>query len=471
MITVVTLVTWDSISNAALLAVRSAKQLYIQSMLHPCAQGILSTGLRFSSMDDLYETSVDFEDLYRQIALRLVEAQDCVYVMTGSFSRALLAAIDSAAADASVPVNVIPGVSLSGAAFPAERIDRRLMAHDLPKRIIARQSLAVEEIDSALIAGEVKLMLSEFFPDEWPVTFAYIRRNGCFEKKIIPLCELDRQNDYDAATLVYVPAVPFDKLTRYGYADLLDVMQRLRAKNGCPWDREQTHESLKQPLIEECYELLDAIDEGDDAHMVEELGDVLMQTVFHETIAAEQGRFTSRDVTTGIVSKLIYRHPHIFGTAHVDSSDEVLKNWETLKMAEKGQKTETDALMSVTRSLPSLMFAKKVQKKAAHVGFDWANADEAFYKIAEETDELRRAMNGEGSVEEELGDLLFAVVNVARLLHLEPELALRAAADKFIKRFSRMETLVQKDGGKLNGMTLSEMDRYWDKAKAEEQNR
>ena len=265
-----------------------------------------------------------------------------------------------------------------------------------------------------------------------------------------------------------VPALPFEQKQSYGYEDLLKVLRRLRAPDGCPWDREQTHESLKKDLREECYELMDAIDEGDDEHIVEECGDVLMNVLFHPIIGEEQGRYDPRDVTTDIVKKLIYRHPHVFGTVRVHSSDEVLKNWDALKQKEKGQQTVAAALKSVPRSFPALLRCQKVQKKARKVGFDFDSAYDAFYKIGEETEELREAMSSGKDLEKEMGDLLFAAMNVCRLLGFDGEETLHKATDKFIRRFERMEQSVIASKKSLAEMTLQEMDAFWDEAKAAE---
>lgn len=465
MINIVSLVSRATVSESAWSQIASANKLFLQSDKHPCAAAVLTAGYAHTSMDDLYESAEDFDALNAAVADRLVAAGDCTYVMTGSLSAPQLAAIQSAASAGGVKAAVLPGVTLSQAAFPAHPAGRTVSAHDLPERLDAHLSTAVEEIDSRLAAGEVKLLLSEYYPDEWPVRFAHLTADGSFAEVSVPLCELDRQKSYDASTAVFVPAAGLMELARCGVDDLVAVMKRLRGRGGCPWDREQTHESLKMPLLEECYELLDAIDEGSDAHMVEELGDVLLQVAFHAAIAAEQGRFTERDVATGIVKKLIYRHPHIFGAGKADTPDEVMTNWDKLKKAEKRQSTQTEVLRAVPRNLPALIRSKKVQKKAADVGFDWPSAEDAFFKIPEETEEVRRAMAGGGDVPEEIGDLLFAVVNVARLLHLDPELLLLDATDKFIERFCRMEALAENDKKQLADMTLAEMDELWERAK------
>jgi tetrapyrrole methylase family protein/MazG family protein len=243
------------------------------------------------------------------------------------------------------------------------------------------------------------------------------------------------------------------------------IVRRLRAPNGCPWDREQTHESLKNALLEESYELIDAIDEQDDSHICEEMGDVLLQFALHAAIAEEQSAFTHRDACTELVEKLIYRHPHVFGDIRVSGSDEVLKNWDALKMSQRKQTTQTEVLKSVPKSFPALLRSRKVQKKAADIGFDWESAQQAFYKIAEETAELAEAMEQGSHIEEEMGDLLFAVVNVARLLKLEPEFLLMQATDKFIHRFEIMENLAKSRGNELKDLSFSEQDKQWDEAK------
>jgi tetrapyrrole methylase family protein/MazG family protein len=220
--------------------------------------------------------------------------------------------------------------------------------------------------------------------------------------------------------------------------------------------------------VEEAYEVVDAIDHRDDTALCEELGDLLLQVAFHARIGSERSAFTMRDITTGIVQKLIYRHPHVFAKVHVSGTDEVLVNWEKLKSTEKGYTSAASAMEAVPKSFPALMRGAKVQKKAANVGFDWNNADDALHKIYEEADELHAAIDDNESaarLREEMGDLLFSAVNVARLLKIDPEEALKDAVDKFIARFSRMEARILGDGKQIESMTLTEMDAYWDKIK------
>ena len=464
-ITIAPLSTPQTLTRAAWDAVLCASKLYLQTAEHPSAGPVLDAGLPFVSMDDLYESSDDYDALNDAIADRLVSDGDCVYAVMGDGCFSQLSAIREAAKKHGFRVDVLPGVSYAKAAFPELQDAQIYTARTLPKRVDPSVPLCVQELDNPIIAGEVKLALSEIYPDEWPVTLATMQKDGHYSRRTFPLTELDRKRTLFAGSVLLVMPASFEERTRYGYYDLVSVMQRLRAPGGCPWDREQTHESLKADLIEECYELNDAIDEQDDAHIVEELGDVLMDVVFHSTIASEQGRFTENDVTDGIVKKMIYRHPHVFGTEKAETTEAVLKRWDELKQAEKHQKTQKEILCAVPKRFPALMRSAKVQKRARKVGFDWNDVTEALPKVYEELDELKAAMNGSGDVSEEAGDLLFAIVNVVRLLGLDGEQILHDATDKFIARFGKMEELAAADGHVLSDLSLSEQDRYWEKAK------
>lgn len=262
--------------------------------------------------------------------------------------------------------------------------------------------------------------------------------------------------------------VDFTFKEKYTYEDLLEIMRILRCPEGCVWDHEQDHKSIRRSFIEETYEAVEAIDNDDPVLLQEELGDVLLQVVFHAQIEAEAGRFTMDDVADGICKKMIYRHPHVFGSVEVKNSDEVLTNWDALKQKEKHQKSTTETLESVARSLPGLIRAEKVQHKAAKVGFDWDEVSGALDKVREETAEVARAINGDGDPSEELGDLLFAVVNVARFLKTDPEDAINRTTDKFIRRFAQVEQAAKDAGRSLSEMSLAEMDALWDAAKQKE---
>ena len=259
--------------------------------------------------------------------------------------------------------------------------------------------------------------------------------------------------------------VDFQYKDSYGVKDLEEIVRLLRAPGGCPWDAEQTHQSIRRNFLEEAYEAVEAIDEESPDHLKEELGDVLLQVMLHARMEQEAGRFDLDGVADGICKKLIFRHPHVFGDVQVSGTGEVLSNWEDLKRQEKGQATNTDALSAVARALPALWRAKKVQKKAKKAGFDWPDISGALDKLSEELEELKTAVAQGTNVEEELGDLLFSAVNVSRFLKVDPEEALGKATDKFISRFSRVEEQAAAQNRSMQGMTLEELDMLWERAK------
>lgn len=450
-------------------AIENANLIFLQTSKHPSAKAFAEGGFLYGTMDDLYESAANFDELNTAIAERLLKAHPCVYIATGKIEHSQLPVIREMAHQQEVSICMLPSLSAANIAFCEQESAVSYSAHDLPQQIDPEQNLVIEEIDSQAAAGEAKLLLSEYCPEENPVLLASIQENGEYATQSIKLYELDRQNSYDATTAVYIPRTSYEERTRHGLDDVMRIVRRLRSPNGCPWDREQTHLSLKNALLEECYELIDAIDENDDAHICEEMGDVLLQFALHAVIAEEQGAFTERDACTDLVEKLIYRHPHVFGNIRVSGSDEVLQNWDALKMAQRNQHTQTEVLKSVPKSFPALLRSRKVQKKAADVGFDWSSAEEAFPKIKEETEELRTAILEKSNVDEEVGDLLFAVVNVARLLKREPEFLLMQATDKFINRFEKMETFASERGHALKDLSFQEQDALWNEAKKSEE--
>lgn len=260
--------------------------------------------------------------------------------------------------------------------------------------------------------------------------------------------------------------VSFTRKAHYSIDDLLEILKLLRGEGGCPWDREQTHSSIRSGFIEEVYEAIEAIDLGDTALLREELGDVLLQVAFHCQIEQEQNSFTFDDVCNEICQKLIVRHPHVFGEVTVDGTADVLKNWDKIKQTTKGQ-TYGDTLSDVAKSLPALMRAQKVGKRAARAGMDFHNAEDALACIEAETAELKEAIaSGDSArISEEFGDLLFSCVNTARQLHLEAEQSMTDATEKFIRRFRKTEELVTADGIDMASLSLEALDVYWHRAK------
>lgn len=254
---------------------------------------------------------------------------------------------------------------------------------------------------------------------------------------------------------------------RYDVADLIDIVEILRSPEGCPWDREQDHKSIRRDFLEETYEVIEAINKNDKELLLEELGDVLLQVVFHTQIEREQGTFELSDVADGICKKMIERHPHVFGEVKAETSEQVLENWDVIKKRTKKQKSQTESMLSIPREFPALMRADKVQKKAAKVGFDWDSVSGAFDKVTEELAELKTAVKNsdKDNMREELGDLLFSVVNVSRFIGVDSEEALTGSTDKFIDRFSKVEKMAEEKGMNMKETELSELDKLWDLAK------
>lgn len=254
----------------------------------------------------------------------------------------------------------------------------------------------------------------------------------------------------------------------YNVKPITDVMNTLLGENGCPWDKEQTHDSLRKNLLEEAHEVIEAIDSHDMVHLKEELGDVLLQVVFHAKLAEQEGQFNFNDVVDAITEKMIRRHPHIFSDVKADDAETVLTNWEAIKKQEKVGKEESKSIMSkLPPTLPALMKAEKVQQKAHRVGFDWDDIEGPKAKIVEELDEIDAALRGDGDVEEEIGDLLFSAVNLARFAKVDPEQALNRSVQKFVSRFQAMEEKIMLDKKDFAQYTLEELDEIWDACKAE----
>lgn len=254
---------------------------------------------------------------------------------------------------------------------------------------------------------------------------------------------------------------------KYEIGDLIGIMRILRSPDGCPWDREQTHQSIRHNFLEETYEALEAIDTSDTELLKEELGDVLLQIVFHARMEEEAGRFSFDDVADGICKKLIVRHPHVFADVSVGSSDEVLDNWDDIKLKTKGISSQGESMAKIPKVYPALMKSQKVQEKAKNSGFDWDDADGAFDKVTEESAELKEALlSGDSDrIRDELGDLLFSVVNVARFCKQDAETALSQATEKFVSRFTLVEQFAAERGFDMKSMTTQELDKLWKEAK------
>lgn len=336
--------------------------------------------------------------------------------------------------------------------LPAAGLAGRPPSGDLPALILC-----------GAVAGpdQVARHLQGVYPHTHPVTLVRAGDNGRLVLAPVPLRDLPRHAGADLAAL-YLASVAPPAPRRHPLDPLVQVMARLRGPGGCPWDREQTHASLRPYMLEEAYEAVAAMGAGDMTHLCEELGDVLLQVVFHAQLARERGDFSIDEVVTGITTKLIRRHPHVFGDVQVSGAADVVRNWEAIKAQEQGQ-APGGLLAGVGEGLPALTRALKVQRKAARVGFDWPDVRGPLEKVREELAELETA--GPGAAEAELGDLLFAVVNVARFYGVDPEVALAGAVARFQRRFAHMEAGARAVNLKLEEMTPEEMDRLWVEAK------
>ena len=456
-------------------ALKTAKQLVLRTEKHPVALFLQREGIAYTSLDALYDACEDFEIFKQAAAVHLMEMsmkdEVCYAVADSAMDTSVMALARLKPKELSMIV--LPGVShadrclaMLGLQSPSVRL---FAASEFSAaRISPGEALFLCEIHSRECAGNCKIRLLELLPADLKVTFFWGNEQGEISEVLIDLCELDRQKQYDHMAACYVPAVSMAERTRFDMDDLVEIMKQLRGGNGCPWDREQTHETLLTNLLEECYEFIGAVREDDPDHMYDELGDVLLQVVFHAEMARQRGDFDILDVTTAISQKMRERHTHIFGTEKADTAEQVLDNWESIKRSQRGITSTAEAMKDISTGLSALMRAWKVQHKAAKVGFDFPSAQEALLKIYEEADEVRENLERGVDPEKELGDVLFSVVNVCRLCGKNPDIALFSATNQFISRFEKMENSIKSKGKCVKDLTLSEMDVYWSAEKQAE---
>ncbi|MGI6658602.1 MAG: nucleoside triphosphate pyrophosphohydrolase [Dethiobacteraceae bacterium] len=462
----------QAVTLGSLAVLRRLQHVYVRTGRHPGLKILHAHHIPYKTLDIFYQKFTTFAETYRQLAYFIINAalrfNEVAYVVPGSplFAEKTVEIILDKAPAAGISCRVLPAVSFVEALSAELQLPREkeLVILDAmqPDRLLhyPHKHVLIMQTYNRQIASQVKLQLLALYPAEHPVTV--VRGAGLKRgKRIIslPLYKLDRLPWIDHLTTIYLPPV-----ARHETGDLLQVMRRLRGINGCPWDQEQDHRSLKPYLLEEAYEVLAAIDSNDSANLCEELGDLLLQVVFHSEIAAENQQFTFYDVITGIVEKLIRRHPHVFADGKAHDAAAVMQKWEEIKKAEK---KDRQTIFTVENYLPALLRAQKLQRKAASVGFDWPDAAGAWDKLQEELAELKDAYltGDEAKIEEELGDLLFATVNVARFLNLDAEQALAAAVRKFYQRLLFVEAQARAAGKELSAFSLTQLDAWWDEAK------
>jgi len=459
---------WETLS--------SADEVWLRTRQHPTVNSMPSS-VTLHSFDEFYENGESFDQVYDAIVQKVLELgrrpQGVIYAVPGHpfVAESTCPKIVPLARDEGLATVIVEGLSFLEPTFSALGLDpyphlslfdamELSMAHvpafppDIP--------VLVAQVYSRLVASEVKMTLGETYPDEHPVRLVHAAGTEDEIIEDLKLYEIDRSAHIGLLTSLYVPPLGVGT----SFEAFQEIVAHLRAPDGCPWDREQTHESLRTHLMEEAYETLDALDSGDFAAIQEELGDLLLQIVLHSQIANEEGEFNINAVIKGIYEKIVRRHPHVFGKVQLDGVKGVLQNWEKLKEAERKDngKNEKGILDGVPLALPALTQAQEYQDRAARVGFDWPILDGVLDKIAEEIQEIKEATNDDELIEE-IGDLFFVLVNLSRWKKIDAESALRGTNLKFKKRFAHVEQGAKKQDRELSSLSLDEMDALWDEAK------
>jgi len=453
-----------------------AEEVYLRTHHHPTVEH-LPAHLRIQTFDAVYEQHDTFDQVYDAIAHEIIRLGErpagVVYCVPGHplVGESTVQRILEWAPASGLTVHLVSGLSFVEPALEALGIDaldglqiadgtRLAQCHhpwinpDLPALIA--------QVYSRVVASGVKLALMNLYHDDHPVVIIKAAGGPSHSHRDIRLYELDWQDDLDHLTTVFVPPVAKSS----SVAAFQEVIARLRAPGGCPWDREQTHQTLESNLLEETYEVLAALDADDPTKLCEELGDLLLQIVLHAQIATEEETFKAVDVLQGIIAKMERRHPHVFGDAQANDSQEVLRNWEQIKRDERDDPARS-LFDGIPKGLPALAQALELQRRAARVGFDWDAPEPVLAKVAEEAGEIQRAEDADARLDE-FGDLLFSLVNAARWMEIDPETALRHANQRFAARFQHIEQGAAAAGRLLEDMTLAEMDALWEQAKAGE---
>lgn len=453
----------------------SADEIYLRTKQHPTVLSLPSTA-KIHSFDDLYQNGNTFDEVYGAITKKVLELgrreRGVIYAVPGHpfVAEATCPEIARLAQGEALALRIVEGLSFLEPTFSAIGLDPypRLTLFDamalgaVHVPVFAPDApVLIAQIYSRLIASEVKSTLTAIYPDKHPVKLIHAAGTRDQITEDIALYEIDRSPNIGLLTSLYVPPLGEGA----SFESFQEIVAHLRAPDGCPWDKEQTHESLRKHLLEESYEAIAAMDSGDFAAMCEEFGDLLLQIMLNSQIASEEGEFTANDVVKGIYDKIIRRHPHVFGDVKVSSVDNVLTNWEKLKEKERGKKEEGKGMLDgVPLALPALNQAQEYQDRAARVGFDWPEIEGVLDKIVEEIQEVKDSTNQE-ELAAELGDLFFVLVNLARWKKVDAESALRGTNMKFKKRFGYIESNAKKQGRNLSDMKLEEMDALWNEAK------
>src|SRR5579859_7288145 len=464
----------ELITRRAWKILQDSDEVYLRTAVHPGIETLPIANRR--SFDEQYERASDFDSLYRHIAEEVIRlgarTQGVVYAVPGHplVGEATVTTILSLAKEQNIPVEIVDGLSFIEPTLAALGLDGLSGVQLLDAEDVARlhhpplnpdAPAILAQVYNQQIASNVKLTLANQYPDEHPVILLHSAGTADQFLEHIPLYELDRSTRINHLTSLYVPALPRPS----SFERFQETIAHLRAPEGCPWDRKQTHRSLREYLLEESYEALEALDRDDMLSLREELGDLLLQIVLHTQIATEEGDFQMADLIAGVNAKMIARHPHVWGTTQVENAEQVVTNWDAIKHSERSKNGERKSILEgIPPALPALAQADKLQGRAARVGFDWPNVQEVIAKLNEEIAEIQAAESDQERFEE-FGDVLFSLVNVARWYKIDSEAALRETNSKFMRRFQYIE---QHAGRALKELSLAEMDSLWNAAKAEE---
>ena len=470
----------DQLTREAWGVLSSADEVWLRTRQHPTVS-VLSKTVSLHSFDDLYENGETFDQVYDAIIEKVLELGrrpgGVIYAVPGHpyVAEATCPQIARLARAEGLATTIVEGLSFLEPTFSALALDPypRLTLFDAMELSMAHVPafppdipVLIAQLYSRLVASEVKMTLNTAYPDTHPVRLVHAAGTKDELVEELELYEIDRSEHIGLLTSLYVPPLGEGA----SFEAFQEIVAHLRAPDGCPWDREQTHQSLRTHLLEETYEALSAIDDEDVDGMQEEFGDLLLQIVLHAQIANEEGNFTINSLIKNIHDKIVRRHPHVFGDLALDGVGGVLQNWEKLKETErktKGKEKEKGLLGGVPLALPALTQAQEYQDRAARVGFDWPVVDGVLDKVVEEIQEIKMATN-EDELADEIGDLFFVLVNLARWKKIDSESALRETNLKFKQRFAFVEQEARQQGRSLSDMTLEEMDALWEKAKEEE---
>ncbi|MBI1280027.1 MAG: nucleoside triphosphate pyrophosphohydrolase [Anaerolineaceae bacterium] len=469
----------DDLSRRAWRTLKQAKTVIVRTSQHNCVPCLpQSEDITYQYCDDLYEGIPAFADVYNAIVERVMTAArqgDVVYAVPGDplvGESTVLKLLESAKAE-NIKVEIVSGISFVEPILAALGVDAMNGLQILDGIIVGMMHhppinpdypALLGQVYSREVAGNVKLTLMNQYPDEFEVALIHAAGTDNPVVEHLLLYEIDRSEHIKHMTSLYVPAL--GKMS--SFEQFQEIIAHLRAPEGCPWDKEQTHLSLRRYLLEETHEVLEALDAEDEVELYKEMGDLLLQIVLHTQIAIDDGEFKMSEVISHINRKLIHRHPHVWGDVEAKNAGEVLANWDALKQKEHAEQgiERKSVLDGIPKGLPALMQALRYQEKAAKVHFDWESIEPVIAKVREEIDEVLSATDDEHRAEE-IGDLLFVIANWARWLKVDPEIALRESNAKFYRRFRYIEENLEAQGKSPADSTLAEMDALWDKAKAE----